>query len=44
MKKIFLTIISLCFISLSAIADDKADALNFFNDYVEAANTYSPSC
>ncbi len=42
MKKIFLTIISLCFISLSAIADDKADALNFFNDYVEAANTYSP--
>ena len=42
MKKIFLTIISLCFISLSAIADDKADALKFFNDYVEAANTYSP--
>lgn len=42
MKKLFLTLITLTFISLSAFADDKQDALNFFNKYVNAANNYSP--
>lgn len=42
MKKLFLTLITLTFISLSAFADDKQDALNFFNQYVNAANNYSP--
>ena len=41
MKKIFLAIVFLCFVSLSAFADDKAEALKFFNDYVTAANSYS---
>ena len=43
MKKILLTLISLAFVSLSAFADDKQEALNFFNSYVNAANNYSNS-
>ena len=43
MKKIFLSITLLCFISLSAFADDRSDALKFFNDYIEAANSYNPT-
>lgn len=43
MKKFLLSIVTICFISLSALADDKQDALNFFNNYVKAANTYNPS-
>ena len=42
MKKFFLTLITITFVSLSAFADDKQDALNFFNKYVNAANNYSP--
>lgn len=42
MKKIFLTLITLAFVSLGAFADDKQEALNFFNSYVNAANTYNP--
>lgn len=43
MKKYLLTLIALAFISLSAFADDKQDALSFFNSYVNAANNYSPT-
>ena len=43
MKKIILSVFTLCLISLSAFADDKQDALNFFNSYVKGANTYSPA-
>ena len=42
MKKIFLSIITLFIASTIAFADDKQDALNFFNSYVEAANSYNP--
>lgn len=42
MKKIFLSIITLFMASTIAFADDKQEALNFFNSYVEAANSYNP--
>lgn len=41
MKKIFLSIMSLMMLSLCALADDKADVLAAFNQYVNAANSYS---
>ena len=41
MKKIFLTVVSIFLLSLSVLADDKQDALKAFNNYVNAANTYS---
>ena len=41
MKKLFISIITLISISLTAFADDKQEALQFFNNYVKAANTYS---
>ena len=41
MKKIFITVILLLFLSLSVFADDKQEALNTFNQYINAANTYS---
>lgn len=43
MKKILLSLFTLCMVMLSACADDAQDALNFFNSYVKAANTYSPT-
>ena len=43
MKKLLLTAISVLFISLSVIADDKQDALQTFYNYVKAANTYDSS-
>ncbi len=43
MKKILLSLIALMFVSLSAFADEKQEALDFFNSYVNAANTYSPT-
>lgn len=43
MKKILLTTIALLMMSLSVFADDRQGALNFFNGYVKAANTYSPT-
>lgn len=43
MKKILLTTIALLMITLSVFADDKQAALDFFNGYVRAANTYSPT-
>lgn len=41
MKKYILTLLTLSIVSLSAFADDKQEALNFFNNYVTAANNYS---
>ena len=41
MKKIFLSLLILTFSSIAVFADDKQEALNFFNSYVNAANTYS---
>lgn len=43
MKKIFLSIMTAALVSLTAFADDKQDALNFFNNYVKAANSYDAS-
>lgn len=43
MKKYIITFITLTTLSLSAFADDKDDALKFFNSYVEGANNYSPA-
>ena len=43
MKKYLLTIITLTIVSLSAFADYKQEALNFFNSYVSGANNYSPT-
>lgn len=43
MKKIFLSILVSLFVSLSVFADEKQEALNFFNNYVNAANNYSDS-
>lgn len=41
MKKIILSLLTLIFVSLSVFADDKQEAIKFFNNYVNAANTYS---
>lgn len=41
MKKILLTLILLLFANLIVFADDSKEALDFFNSYVNAANTYS---
>ena len=43
MKKILLSVISIFVISLCVFADDKQEALQAFNSYVNAANTYSNS-
>ena len=43
MKKSILTLLALFVVSSSVLADDKQDALNFFNSYVNAANNYSPA-
>ena len=43
MKKIILTLAIIFTTALCpAFADDKQEALDFFNKYIEAANTYSP--
>lgn len=41
MKRILLSIFAIFILTLSAKADNQKDALNFFNSYVNAANTYS---
>lgn len=41
MKKILLSLMTLTLVSLSAVADEKQEAIDFFNSYVNAANTYS---
>ncbi len=42
MKKAIFSLILMYFISIPVIANEKADALEFFNSYVRAANTYNP--
>ena len=41
MKKILLTTLALITFSLNALADDKADVLTTFENYVNDANSYS---
>lgn len=41
MKKFLLTIVSLIYVSAAVYADDAQEALKFFDNYVNAANTYS---
>ena len=43
MKKLLLSLFILAFTSLIVLADGKQEALDFFNNYVNAANTYSDS-
>ena len=41
MKKLLVSVLAVCFAVLSALADDESEALEFFNNYVAAANSYS---
>ena len=41
MKNFILSMLTFAMISLTASANDQQEALNFFNDYVTAANNYS---
>ncbi len=43
MKKILLSTITLFLVTLSVFADAQQEALNFFNNYVKAANSYDSS-
>lgn len=41
MKKIFLSLLITALCALTAFADNRQEAVKFFNSYVHAANTYS---
>ena len=41
MKKIILSLLTLTIVTLTSLADEQKEALDFFNSYVNAANTYS---
>ena len=41
MKKYILSLIALTFVSMPVFADERQEAINFFNNYVENANSYS---
>ena len=43
MKKIFVSLIISLLVSTAVFADGKQEAMDFFNSYVNAANTYSPT-
>ena len=43
MKKLFITLVTLSMAILSVFADEKQEALDFFNNYVNSANNYSPA-
>ena len=43
MKNIFLSLIIIAMTTLTSFADNSKEALDFFNSYVNAANTYSPT-
>lgn len=43
MKKILFLLSLVLFTSLTVFADEKQDALDFYNSYIEAANSYSNS-
>ena len=40
MKKVLLSIFTVLFVSLSVFADDKKEALDAFNNYIQLANSY----
>lgn len=43
MKRILLSFVTMCAFAMSVFADDKSEALAFFDSYVNAANTYNPA-
>ena len=43
MKKNILLLLLMMLLAISAFADNKEEALAFFNNYVESANNYSPA-
>lgn len=43
MKKFLLILLTLFVLPLAVFADEKQEALEFFNSYVEGANSYSPT-
>ena len=43
MKKFLLTVMSLVLVSAACYADDKQDAMKFFDNYVNEANNYNTS-
>ena len=43
MKKFLISLLTLLTMTTIVFADDKQDALNFFNSYVNSANTYNPA-
>ena len=43
MSKILLLLLTFMIFPLHACADEKQEALDFFNKYVESANNYSPA-
>lgn len=43
MKKILSLLIVFMGVSMSVLADNREDAVQFFNSYVKAANSYSPT-
>lgn len=43
MKKLFYLLVVMIMTSVAVFADDAQEALNFFNNYVTAANSYSPT-
>ena len=43
MKKILLSLLVIAFSVLNVMADEKQEAVDFFNKYIRAANTYSES-
>jgi hypothetical protein len=43
MKKYILTLITFISLTSFVLADDKQEALNFFDSYVNGANNYSPA-
>ena len=43
MKKILILLIMSLFLPLSVFADEKQEAVDFFNSYVDGANNYSPT-
>ena len=43
MKNFLLILLTLFVLPLAVFADEKQEALEFFNSYVEGANSYSPT-
>ena len=43
MKKFLISLLTFLFVATSAYADDKQEAVNFFNNYVKLANSYDTS-